>query len=565
MRRIAGILMLFSFIALLSYFLPAVRGPHRVGVPTVLADEGSPECLLPPESDGFTGHQETWLPTTPEPRESKIPGNRSGGTDCPFYRPAWQRFMFATQPLGDAPAFLGYPSVDDLFSTGGVRSGPAAVAHPLQLSLHPRNIQMPNSPTESQQELLDRNRGQLNDINQAGARSTVGGNLIDQHGHLVYYAIHVSPSFAAFLTARHLRTPDDIRHLDANLTFPASADQPSVMELKSAWMIVKSPREAPNYFVVRAEVPRYTVKANVLQPQRCFLTHKLRTRKVWVALLALHVVFTLPGHPEMIWSTFEHTHFDQGLHTDVRDNAPAGVYPEPNPDIDIVDNTTYQFPLYRRGTTYTAANKPATPTDMANHWDTRSQSFTRGGLLQTSVYRPYPASKSRGDATKPPPEEDDEVVRINNNARAMFDAASKNGQMPASDMRRNYRLVGAVWLDAPLDTPGKPGTFIVNRSFFTKENTSTDDDTSIVAGEGRLGSTAMESFTEMELDKNGAPSCFSCHDTRGINRASLPPQLPENLLPPAQLNVSHVLSKYLETLPSPPPQPTPGPSPAPMR
>src|SRR6185295_17567642 len=30
-------------------------------------------------------------------------------------------------------------------------------------------------------------------------------------------------------------------------------------------------------------------------------------REITVRLLALHVVFTLPGHPEFVWATFEHS------------------------------------------------------------------------------------------------------------------------------------------------------------------------------------------------------------------------------------------------------------------
>jgi hypothetical protein len=194
MRRAFALFLVLSAIAFIL-LLPNSRSNRNLGVRAVLADDGNPACLLPPDSGDVdsAGHKITWLPTTPEPIDTKIPPQRSGGTDCPFYRPAWQRYMVATQPRGNAPAFLTYPSFDDLFPRGSLRPGPVAIAHPLQLSLHPRNIQLPNSPTDSQQALIDRNRGDLNDINQAGPNNTVGGNLIDQHGHLVYYAIHVSP------------------------------------------------------------------------------------------------------------------------------------------------------------------------------------------------------------------------------------------------------------------------------------------------------------------------------------------------------------------------------------
>jgi hypothetical protein len=49
----------------------------------------------------------------------------------------------------------------------------------------------------------------------------------------------------------------------------------------------------------------------------------------------------------------------------------------------------------------------------------------------------------------------------------------------------------------------------------------------------------MESFTEFE---NGAPNCFSCHDTKGIRHNG-------PVLPAARLNVSHILSKFLIQIP----------------
>ena len=55
-------------------------------------------------------------------------------------------------------------------------------------------------------------------------------------------------------------------------------------------------------------------------------------KNVTVRLLALHVVFTLPGHPEFIWASFEHTKGapDAGSADKKRDLAPTleGENPE---------------------------------------------------------------------------------------------------------------------------------------------------------------------------------------------------------------------------------------------
>ena len=117
----------------------------------------------------------------------------------------------------------------------------------------------------------------------------------------------------------------------------------------------------------------------------------------------------------------------------------------------------------------------------------------------------------------------------------MFKEARAKGLVSAADKRQNYRLVGAVWLDQPAAGPAP--TFLRRKRFSIDENHSTDEDGQALAGEGRLGSTAMESFTESD---DQAPNCFSCHDTSSIFRNG------QSVLKPARLNVSHILSKFLE-------------------
>jgi hypothetical protein len=82
----------------------------------------------------------------------------------------------------------------------------------------------------------------------------------------------------------------------------------------------------------------------------------------------------------------------------------------------------------------------------------------------------------------------------------------------------------------------------VKRSFSIAANQSTDDVGQPLAGEGRLGSTAMESFTQFE---DGAPNCFSCHDTNAVRDQRV-------LIKAARLNVSHILSKFIDSQPAQP-------------
>lgn len=482
-----------AMLAAMTLVAGSSRGPARA------QDAPDPLCFPPPAP------APSWLPVTPAANETKVPDPRPA-SDCGFYRPAWQRFLIATQPSPDSPAFLSYPSFDQIFTPG---SPPAAGV----LNLTPSNIAKPNAlPTKPA----------LSDISQAGLR----GVLIDQKGHPIYYAIHVDQNFLAFLRKNNLTTLAGLQQMNPNLAFPAG-----VMEFKSAWMIVPDKTSAPNYFVVPAKVPHYTIINGLVAPKIDPATKAPVLDNVSVALIALHVVFTLPGHPEMIWSTFEHIRTGPDGKA-IRDNAPAAqANPGKTPPATVISNDTF-YPLYQAGTPVSTANTPLDPKVMAEHFDEATQSFTKGGtVLATSVYRPYPGSKSDGklpDDSK----EDDEVIQINAIMAKMF----KDANTPASDPRQNYQLAGAVWINNPTD-------FKLNQPFSNPLKLPTDDPESVLAGEGRLGSTAMESFTEFEDTDGGFPNCFSCHDTRAV-RHDRPPA--NRLLPAALLNVSHVMSRFID-------------------
>jgi hypothetical protein len=504
---------------------------------SVQADAESPFCSLPPDP------ATPWLPVTPEPNETGIPSPRPA-SDCQFYRPAWQRFLVATQPTKGVPAFLRYPSFYDVFAPTTSENKAATEADPV-LDLLPRNIQRPNDPDQSQQKLLD--------DTQAGINGAQGGYLIDQHGRFVYYAIHINPAFLQFLRNQKLLSVPGIQQIDKNLTVlgghtdaggtpnetPNNSDilvaiNTNIVEYKSAWMIVDRDHPPSNYFVVSARVPHYIVSGNSLTQE--IRNGVPRTDPVKVALLALHVVFTLPGHPEMVWSTFEHVHkaLSGGV---VRDNAPAAAdnpsLVDPNQEVTKDD---FPFPLYKAHTLVKNANQALQLSSIVASWDEGSQSFTKGGkIIQTSVYRPYPGSKTDGSKPNPDHGEDDEVIAVNQHATSMFDDAKSKHLIGDDDQRQNYRLAGAIWLDQPMS--GANPFFAVNKRFSISMNQSTDDSGQPIAGEGRLGSTAMESFTESE---DLAPNCFSCHDTRAIRRSDN-----SVVMGAARLNVSHLLSKYL--------------------
>lgn len=439
----------------------------------------------------------TWLPTTPASDFSKpLP---HPATDCGFYKPAWQNFLVATQAsAGNSAAFLQYPTIPDVFgSPVATRFAPSRRG---LLSLAPRALQGSNDPTTDAP-------GKPRTINAGVRQAGLNGLLIDQNGQSIFYAIHMNDAFASFIRQQNLTTKAALQGARADLEFPKGA-----VELKSAWQIVPDGNVPSNYITTRALVPVLKQSGNTID-----VDPSTPPREVTVALLAIHVVFVLDGHPEFIWATFEHISAGGA-----RDLAPAaGGQPSgddgfPNGmDGPISPNG---LPLYKANTAASQANQIVGDGALVAAFDSASQSFTKGGnVLQTSIYRRFPGSKQTDIA------EDGDVTQLNQYMASLFP------QLAPNDPRKNYQLVGAIWLDKP------ESTFKEGLSFKNPQGMSTDDQNAIVAGEDGLSSMAMESFTQ-----DSFVNCFSCHDTRAVK------DLSGNVLMPAKrINVSHILSKFV--------------------
>lgn len=412
-----------------------------------------------------------WFTQLVEPRNDVTP---PAAPDCPFYQAAWHNFLWAIRPTGSvAPAFVGWPSVADI--SPAARSNLARSATGI-LNLAPRTIQRPNDITDG--------------VAQA-AQSGTGGILVDRNGRPVYYGIHVNDRFIEFLRRNNLRSRDQIIQGFSgieNLLFDVG-----VVELKSAWVVVDKASPPAGYIVVTASLPRLVVNSGSVVPDPAGSTIDQT-----VALVGLHVAFTLGNHREMIWATFEHV--DENGEPDV---APVATRnPDTNgPPVAVVGSQ-------RRWTLFPPGADPATANQAldalvqggpAASFDVVAQRFLANGQpLQTPVYRAFPGSKIDDSA------EDEEVRELNSSVRSQSAAY-------------RYRLVGAVWLD-------DPSTMTLNSPLNTG-----------LAGEDALSGTAMESFTQIE-----APNCFRCHNTRAVKNGD-----GVVLLPPRMMNVSHVLSRFL--------------------
>jgi hypothetical protein len=457
-----------------------------------------------PEPEEICPSSEEWLPNTP-PLEMFNPLPHPA-TECPFYRGAWQNFLIATQPDASGRlALQGFPTIENLFQ--------------------------PARP-------FGNNRAWLGGIKQAGGRQI----LVDQNGRSLYYGIHTNRAFADFVNRNGLKTKENILAADPNLFFPAG-----VVTFKSAWQeTVAADTSNADYITTRAMVA--TIRR---LPSGELREDRNTPRETLLRLLALHVVFTLPGHPEFIWGTFEHS---AGTPDTRAEDGKRNVAPNMhrNPFLDDPNNQrdgTVVCPdsshlLCRQGTTANQGNQPIPEAQLAQAFDERSQIFTG---QQTSIYRMFPASKS--NTIEPDPA----LTSLNHNVEKLFEKALADGRVAPFDKRGRYRMVGAQWMDKPAylkidfaiqDDDKSPFAGIPGFAESIAADGS-DSDLSILAGENRLSSTAMESFTQAP---DSFSNCFSCHNTQAITAKGIPLNRDTGgtmIMPPKLINVSHIFSEFL--------------------
>jgi hypothetical protein len=480
------------------------------------------------------------LPVFAEPAPKRHDEN---GGDCPFYRAAWQVFLYATQPVTSpdgktSPLFLvrDFSTIEETFGNKFTRNlAPESEKSGNALSLAPKSLQRPNSPDP---------KTKFPRIGAGVTQAVTLAPVIDKNGNPLFYAIHMNDVIKDFFTDKHLLTPVDLKKAEEDLRFQNLEFPVGSIELKSAWQIVDSSSPPPDsFFVTEAVVPWLKTDNNgrlVEDPS------KKDPRRVTVALLGLHVVFVLQGHREFIWSTFEHV--DSHQNPDV---APSAAHNPTKPPSAVGLITTIppvtDYLLFKAGSPLADANRVAEKAAIVANFDEKTQTFTKTGhVFQTSVYRVYRASKANEKE-----EIDGDISAIND---SMTNDVFKTGSIDtALDKRDHYRLVGAVWMDDPEGKHDKKNQFRPNMFIRNKPGDDPDKPGTKVAGEDRLSSTAMESFTQFEAALNprahtGNPNCFSCHDSHAITKDA---DSSITLLRASKLNVSHILSRYLLDAPSP--------------
>lgn len=389
--------------------------------------------------------------------------------NCDFYKWSQQMFLWITSPnqgaggrVFESPVFYTVSPED----SDGKRN----------LIKHASGQLLSAMPTLEKSSDLESEEGQA-----------TGDVLMSKDKALVYYITMVNDVYAHFLTAvkngkmAGNRFPTTQAALDSIIAIAgpgARIPDPEALaiEIKSSWVDAKSVANPSDYITIDAIIPTYkkTDKNWVINGQT----------KARLALLGMHIVGSTAGHPEMIWSTFEHKNTAPNL---------GYCYLDKN-------NKVKTVPADNSGNWVLNSNPKDTVINQSH------MKFTNNTI--TAEFQGAPAgntiSPSNSARTKPwgvanagvPNQEDksvaaanSQVISINNSVMLM---------LKAGDIRKNYMFIGSTWTEGGAAPDGS-----------SYSATNTKPGTAI--GSSQLANTTMETYIQNGETYNQRGSCFLCH------------------------------------------------------
>jgi hypothetical protein len=395
---------------------------------------------------------------------------------CDFYKWAHQMFLWINSPEAggtvlDSPVFF-----DLIFDSNGgtyVRNGAGAPGNRFSL------------------------RGSKPQQFQPGGQAGGNETLLSLKGSLVYFATHANDVFAWFNTtmingeiAESAPFPTTQMELAKILAY-ASQNGSNLkdgnaltLELKTAWVDASTVADHSQYITTVAAVPRYLKTSS----STWTIDAKQPTEVKTLALVGMHVVGPVKGHPEVVWATFEH-----------EDNAP--------------NNDFYFNSLF--------GPRLEVPYNSQGDWNFMQNGGSRDGALvaQMTVQSNGDLQATQGNSIRP-----NDVYRVNPWGSAPTPASADNNSQLISlnfdielmlglvkDVRANYIQVGAVW--------SKDGSIPAS---------GTDP---MLAGSLLLANSTMETYHQEDT-----PGCFGCHNSEfGLSHlvsGSNTPLVPKSRRPP---------------------------------
>ena len=335
------------------------------------------------------------------------------------------------------------------------------------------------------------------------------GVLVTQNGSLVFYVTMVNDVYAYFATmvahqtVKTTQFPTTAAGLQAIVNFDNASGSHKItfpdpnalaIEVKSAWVLASSlPNNAAGYITMEATIPKYDTSSHTIWKQTG------ETENVNLALVGMHVVGSTTGHPEMVWSTFEHF-----------GNAPNAVYSYIN-----ASGQTRTVPQDTSGTWLFTKSNSTGPFNSLHAFfsapDIFSASCNQNVTPVTCPGNAAPITPSDtirvapwGAAANASPNPVDASAAVSN-TEIISIHNSVLGLMPSGDIRNNYFMTGSTWTIGGLGSTG---------SFGNPGNNTTSPGTAV--GTSQINNTSMETYQQSPLPSTFnqfGGNCLLCHNS----------------------------------------------------
>ncbi|RZS92467.1 hypothetical protein [Aquimarina brevivitae] len=449
----------------------------------ILPTDVKPSCTIDSTSFGkwFTAGKVTKNGVV-APANSVTFGHQN---NCDFYTWSEQMFLWITSPKEDGNYKQGTIMETPMFYT-------VSTLVDGKRTLIPHEAGKPLSALANVQKtdtIIDTEEGQATD-----------DVLMAKNGSLIYYISMVNDVYAQFLTGAKdgqlngNEFPTSKSAMDSIVNYASSQGvqlsnpETLAMELKTSWVDASTIPNAQDYITIDAIIPVYDKVSDTLWRKKPDTTATAK-----LALIGIHIVGSANGHPEMIWSTFEH-----------KDNTPNLSYEYINVQDSVktvAADTGNDWLLNSDSSNGTYNVSHMTFKDdniIAKTGQTISPSNTKRnlpwGVLPSGQPNPENATAAASNA---------QVISINN---------SVLGQLADGDMRKNYIFIGSTWTNNGLAPTGtaynagnpKPGMSI---------------------GTSQLANSTMETYFQNDPQNSNGFNCFTCHSNPGNGTGLKPADL----------------------------------------
>ena len=359
------------------------------------------------------------------------------------------------------------------------------------------------------------------ELGQAGG----GDVLLSQKDSLVYYGLHANNVFALYTTGQKLGafnnalwvSPDEdkaclaqykscasevkglckkqfkqcthnnfpstksqlqaVSEFAVNYGYPISDGQALAIELKTSWIDASTLTAAgqKQYVLTQAIVPTF----NRSKPNGPWPVNG--TTEKTLALVGMHVVGTVNGHPEMVWSTFEHVNNvpDNNYIYTTKKNAAKTVTYSSKGLWNFLPTNAAMPQAIDANAKVDSASGSSSPASIV------STSSQASPIIPIDNFRLDPWGNEHGNGSQ---------ADISNNTDLISINASVLSQLKAGDIRGNYIQTGGIWT-AKGQIPSS-GTDVNLR------------------GSLNLANTTMETFYQTPNPNGFVPkNCFGCHSS----------------------------------------------------